>query len=359
MQILTRNYVEGGSSLNVGVGGKWKASVVNASTGAEYFPFGDVFRPNLILNQGLRMLVSTPTDNFFYTPWSYLVYVAYIRAGGDGTAPAVTQTGLQGTQITGSWENTPGTVPFGVDSTTEGSRTMYKSIDFPLATATQTIREFAVKLSSNANGDNFAGTGLQTYSRFVTPDNTPIVVNVGQFLRVVYALKFVCPDIVSPVSVSATAGSFVLDGSLQQVGTYDRIFGRISGDPGWDYTASLNLRSRPGVYGDWPHSRACLLNSAAVSIQPTPNVQPTMTAAPGSVCLTTATKANVTDFSHTVSYLFPAFNPSADTSVGGILFWCRASNDLLNGYLLKFNTAQTKHANKALAITLQQNFGRV
>jgi len=363
MNILKRNYIEGEATVGASFGGTWKVAIVNASTGAVHHPFGDKFRHNLILNQGLDLFVGSAT---YYNDSSvggataaHLVStLSRAGVGTSTTAAANSQTGIQAgavyTQTATSGFNHSTT-----DDTGAGSRTFVRSYDFAPVASPVTYNEAVIEAQRQNIG------ALYAYSRFVFPSGVSLV--AGQFLRLSYALKITVPCIVTPINVTISNGGFTGDGTIKLVGTFNTIFGSLNsstavvGDNGYGWKNFLPFWNGNSTSGTGGNNRLAMLSSAADF--PAVGVAPSLALAtnsshvpPASITTGVYTAGSGT---RDASYLVAAGNPSATSTLGGLLLYTdSASNRLTSGYLWKFTTPQSKADTKALVLGMRVTITR-
>jgi len=358
--------VEADANISVGVGGVWKVSVVNASTGAEYFPFGDEFRPNLILNQGLDMLVGS-SSQWFQSTSGYsqqagtILAISTARCGTSSTAAAASQTGLQAATAATSVTTTPGFTCLSTRDTVSGFSTFTRSFDFDIVTSGVTLYEAAL----SADGTNSGGSGSRIFTRFVFPSPGVSLV-AGQFLRLVYSLKCSIPSTVTPITVTVNNGGFTGDGSVQAVGTFAELFGTLNSDG--TYVDSGWHGQKGYLPAGWASSslyaHAYMVSSAAsfpsVDTAASLSIVGSLISVAPNITSTTYSAGSGT---RDITYIFPANNPGSDTSIGGVLFnsasMTGTHSRLTDGWLWLFDSPQTKHATKSLVINLTTTLTRV
>lgn len=219
------------------VKGMWKLEVV-CPNGEIKKPFGDEWRPNLLMRRGLQQLVggldqhttiaslmnmamygnvvTSPTDRTFNS--GIVGGPAYASITNDS------QVGIFGYSSFSSVGAAGNTV---TDNLTTGSRTFQKTYDFLATPNPQTVKEILItdNVTSQARGSGLAAADI--LSRFVLPSPVPLA--QYQFLRLTYALQITIPAITAAgeINIDVQSGSFNGLGKLRCFGSFNNIFGRM------------------------------------------------------------------------------------------------------------------------------------
>jgi hypothetical protein len=229
------------------VKGMWKLEVV-CPNGEIKKPFGDEWRPNLLMRRGLQQLVgglagaldhqtsiaalmnmamygnviTSPTDRTFNS--GIAGSPAYASITND------TQVGIFGYSSFSSVGGAGNTV---TDNLNTGSRIFQKTYDFLATPNVQTVKEILI---TDHGATQTRGSGLpptvgygngDILSRFILP--SPVVLAQYQFLRLTYALQVTIPAITAAgeINIDVQSGSFNGLGKLRCFGSFNNIFGRM------------------------------------------------------------------------------------------------------------------------------------
>lgn len=346
------------------VKGMWKLEVV-CPNGEIKKPFGDEWRPNLLMRRGLQQLVggldqhtsiaslmnmamygnviSSPTDRTFNS--GIVGSPAYTSITND------TQVGIFGHSSFSSVGGAGNTV---TDDLNTGSRTFQKTYDFLATPNVQTVKEILI---TDHGLTQSRGTGLPTtvawgsgdmLSRFILP--SPVVLAQYQFLRLTYALQVTIPAITAAgeINIDVQSGSFNGLGKLRCFGSFNNIFGSMDANGS---TLAAQIRNGCGGTNEANRSAKALAwsmvgnrtgatlvpggDSAGTSQVPLPtvgdNLSSTYTKQPGSEHVyTDGAGGSTTDlglsngnlsWTRGATLLFPATNPNlSDQYIGGITF---------------------------------------
>lgn len=347
--------------------GEWRLQIVNSSTGKSIFPFGGEMRENTILNVGKHAIagIDSPAFGKSQTDKTCLAELlagnAYV--GTDATPSTASQTGIIGTSYQ-SLQTTPGYV-FTTENTSDSmGRTFKVSWDFNPVASPVSLNEACIESSST-----YCQTAFK-FSRFVFP--ATVTLDTGQFIRLEYALTVKIDAFVNPIRIEMSSGDFIGDGYLKLVGTYNDIFGAISGTG-----PSAVTVTRPADYpgrGCLPIHRApssgityagaCMVISTINPLLPV--VFPTVGVGPNiSMIGSRITQADRAvpiaydsgSFTRSCRYTFIAGNPYADTDIGGIMFSSQGSSGttyLNYGWLWAFDALQVKSSVKSISVVLNQ-----
>jgi hypothetical protein len=290
-------------------------------------PFGDNWIPNLVLNQGLDLMI-TGTD--------CTGLMTFGRIGSGTTTPTVSDTSLANqlkvtSTILGSGNGT-------TNDTVNGAATHTKVYEFAAESATVTYNELGVGSAQSTN----LGT------RALFPSG--VVCNNGDNMRLTYSLTFSIPSIVSPVTISLSAvNGFNVSGTLKTVGTFQNLFAALAAGGG----------SSGG--GTWPSlfngsAGVGILGSAPTTF-PTVNTALSYTSLGSNVTGSQGSYTNGT-FTRNCTFQWVPSNPSATVSnVNDILIcWTGAPGN--HGHLLLLNSPQTKANTNTLTITLSSSVAR-
>ena len=385
------------------VKGMWKLEVV-CPNGEIKKPFGDEWRPNLLMRRGLQQLVGgldghstiaslmnmAQYGNVVLSPTDRTFRSGIVNTTNYSSITNDTQSGLFGHS---SFSSVGAAGNIITDNFTTGSRTFQKTYDFLATPNAQTVTE--ILITDNPNNQT-RGAGLlaaDMLSRFVLPSPVPLA--QYQFLRLTYALQITIPALTAAgeINIDVQSGSFNGLGKLRCIGTFNNIFGNmdVNGNP-------ISAASRnPKACGFSVNDRAritpwCLVSqgttcaslvaggdSSGTGQIPFPSVNAgigtSQTIQPSSNHVTTAgAGGSVTDlglsngnlsWTRGATLLFPATNPNLpDQYIGGIVFGsfdtsCMSDTNFdYAGWYWRFTDAggaprgQLKDINFALAVNI-------
>lgn len=389
--------------------GMWKIEVV-CPNGEIKKPFGDEWRPNLLMRRGLEQLSGGVSSfstiaqlmntaqygNVTLSPTDRTYNNGLVNAGYNGIQND-TQNGIFGYS---SFSSVGGAGNIVTDNLNTGSRTFQKTYDFLATPNQQTVKEILI---TDWGGDNSRGTGRidsNMLSRFILP--SPLVLAQYQFLRLTYALQVTIPAITpaGEINIDVQSGSFNGLGRLRLIGLFNDIFGSMNttGQP-----VAASLRNSCGEsYADkrLPWCIACASGSGRTfaTLVPGGDISGTAqfdfpavnTLVPNTLVRQTGSEYVTTDgaggsvvdlglsngnlsWTRGATLLFPATNPNLpDQYIGGIIFSTRSSggscagvlpsapNFDRSGWYWRFIDAsgnkrgQLKDINFALAVNVQQ-----
>lgn len=340
--------------------GKWRVQVVDKNTNKSEYPLGKEFRDNTILNNGRHAIAGavTPALGGLYSMKTCLADLMAGKAyvGTDATPAVATQTGIIGISFT-SLQTTPQFVS--TTSNLSNGRIFTTSWDFDAVLSDVNLWEACIE-SGNCT-TNFI------FSRFVFP--AVVALEAGQFIRLEYALTVKMEAITTPIPISLTSGSFDGTGFFGPVGTFDNLFGAISGTgvvtvtrPASQYgRGCLPIHYAPG--SSVTYAGACMvlstINALDPVVFPAVGVGPNISLATGSTRITQADRAipityDSAGFTRSCKYTFIAGNPFATTNIGGIMFSSQETTYLQYGWLWAFNSLQSKDALKSISVILNQ-----
>ncbi len=366
---------------NLHLGGKWRVSVVDANTGKEKLPFGDELRDNLILDQGKHALAGSSTigqqfGNFNTTQTCLADLMAGTALIGTSPTPATAgNTGLLGATTFSSTTTTSG-YTCTTTNVPQGDGVIFaRSWDFaPVSTAID-IWEAAIR----ANTSSASGIYDFVFTRFVLPG--VLSLEPGQFVRLEYILTIRISAIVNAIPISLGSGSFDGTGSLKLFGSFDNIFGRITGagtvtvtrpnrNPGRGYfpihraaangityaaasmVANSSNENNPIVFPATNTTPATFLALAKDSV---PNNSTRITETSTTAGFARVLEYNPATFTRSCVYTFAAGNPFGNAKVGGIFFNSYTSATTFDyGWLWAFNAVQTKSGFNAISVTFNQ-----
>jgi hypothetical protein len=207
---------------------------------------------NLITNIGIDRIF-----NFAATtsavPFAELAIFA--RIGTGNTAASVNDTALQTqTASSNTFVTSAGACGTTVN-TAEGSATHKRTFQFAAAGGSSTINEVGMGWT--------ASTASTLFSRIVL--NTPISLNTGDILYVIYTLKIIFDQIANASAVNLTTGTFALVGDLKITGAIVRLLGNVLSTGAQETTVgnrpchvltgfngSANVRMRTGTNTAFP-----------------------------------------------------------------------------------------------------------
>lgn len=292
--------------------GKYKVEVV-APDGSVTYPLGNKFHKNLVLNSGLDMMFNGLSPGNSYRDHSFLGLMSYARIGSDNTTPAAAQS-LLGNQLnaTGSFRDAVGANSITMNTST-GVVSFQRTFEFAPEVANVNYNEVGVS--------NDPGLSISLFSRALF--GSTVTVLTGSNMRLTYILDVTIPLIVTPASVSVSAGAFNGEGDIRLVGTQAGLFGTINqngtaGTPG----ASPLLRGRVPATSDLVESAAYLLQNSAFPTVGSALV-PTYCGTNASDSISNAATGTYTlsSYQKDLTFTFPTGRPVADVSnVRSILF---------------------------------------
>lgn len=324
------------AELSTKLEGRFRLEVVGAD-GSVRYPLGHGWHKNLILNSGKDLFFTLSSGNLGSLPR----LMDWCRAGTGTTAAAVTDTVLQAQVKSSNTYNTGAGNNGTVDDLVLGKRTFKRTYEFSSETGTVNYGELGI---SNASSGNL-------FSRIVI---TPVAVNSGENLRVVYELTVSVPQIITASSTSGTSGTFNVEGDMKFVGPFGSIFPNIAANGTSSDTFRSNiLNGWAGTYSLGGPSRTLgLALRTSVAFPAVNNV----IAATGSFLASEATAANVNNsayvsgsFEKTSSWTLLASNPGTTvTTIGTVTLTVNDNSSFPNvhstnyGIQVNLDSNQTK-----------------
>jgi hypothetical protein len=284
-QILKKTTAEALLDQAVGVKGRYRIEVVSPERGTSYFPFGEGFRDNAILDAGLNAMAAGfaggvhETGNAFYDGARLTNYIGKQAVAMYGSSDNPTVGGMTdlvaklaetGTSQSGDSLAEP---VRGGDTLAEsffvsdesqisgsGSITFTSTYDFYPVMAPTTVREAGFRTKGRtmstdnvvfADPSDISQAKGVMFSRFVLP--TAVTLNTTQFLRITYAFTINIPALITPQPITLSSGDFDASGSLRLVGTYASLFGTIDFSTGEANTptspaGTIMYNSSPDLY---------------------------------------------------------------------------------------------------------------
>lgn len=348
------------------VKGMWKLEVV-CPNGEIKKPFGDEWRPNLLMRRGLQQLVggldhhNTIASLMNMAQYGNVLTSPTDRTFNSGTVGSPAYTSIMNDTQVGifghsSFSSVGGAGNIVSDNLSIGSRTFQKTYDFLAVPNAQTVREILITDTANVQT---RGTGFlagDILSRFILPGNG-VPLAQYQFLRLTYALQVTIPAITQDgeINIDVQSGSFNGLGRLRCFGSFNNIFGRMGTD-GTPLSAQVrnacggnpaNETMRDGKILPW-----CLVGARTcgtlvpggidgTSQVPLPTVGQDLASnfskqAGSDSVFTDGAGGSITDlglsnsnlsWTRGATLLFPATNPNlTDQYIGGIMFTSLAPN---------------------------------
>jgi hypothetical protein len=365
MNILQKKFTEVEINSETQAAGRWRVEVVDLNRGSSYFPFGDKFRKNLIVNNGLDIMMGRSSSGGTYdtTNFNYIVpnFFNEARYSTDTNAPANANTTLgTGQSATASSSTALSAACSTSDNTSAGSRTYTRVFDLPVVSGETTIYTCGVFSDSDS-----------LFSRFLLPSALTLL--AGQFIRLTYVFTISVAAIVSGIAVSSTSGSFNGTGSIKLVGTFQNIFGDMLDTGLPSYTSTYH---RAGGYlpnGSSPTRSNCGWAQLVPSSIAFPSVNSNISFTRVGNTIKDAPDISMGAYSlgsgsQQITYIFTPLNPPVTTDIGGIFF--STSNIAQNaggftaptsnyfGWYWKFDNPQSKNSNYSLAVSLTQSVSR-
>jgi len=361
--ITERKFIELGAEVPTTIGGEYKVSIVDTNRGnVEFFPFGDTWHKNLILNRGLESFIvpyyvgiwgnrpPSLSKIFFTNSGNGIFWGA--STGTSAAAVVATQTGLQGTLRQTSTTNVVGS-GLTIDDMVTGSRSMQVATQFAATAVRITDINEAV-----INSAFISSQSATPFSRFVFPST--ITLEIGQYLIITYRITGSIPSIVTDIPVSVSSNGFDASGTIRTVGTYDNLFGGIDANGGSGIMGSCYpyVTSNYPSYTNVAYSGTSYMLSATAAFPAAGSALSTSAVGTG-VSMTASGNLYATPYvsgskQSTINLMFPAGNPAATTNIGGILL--NGTNGTSYGTMWKFNTPQAKDAGKVLVASLTYSF---
>jgi hypothetical protein len=232
------------ANLDTKLDGRFKIAVVKAD-GTERFPIGKGYHKNLILNSGLDLFFThyTQYSPAFNTAPSFSTELsANCRIGTGTTAVSPTDVALVNPVRWQSAYNEAIGVPGGgnacqtIYDLVAGSCTHRRTYDYPTEVGTVIYTELGIAPLQTGN----------LFSRIVI---SPVTVNAGEQLRVVYELTITIAQYITPTAASGSSGTFDCAGNLKFVGQLASLFGAIGTDGlrvnGWKNSIINGFASNP------------------------------------------------------------------------------------------------------------------
>ncbi len=368
--------------------GEWKVEIVNKKNNNTYYPFGNCFYKNLLLDVGIVELlhanyhreheVDISSGRSLYNFQTIPVFLKGGAAIGSGTSiPKINDTGLESIKQTSTRllsshrEHHCKTI----DNLEKGSRSYIRVFDFDTFNMDTVINEAG--LYSDILGGKY-------YSRFLFPEE--IYLTVDEYIRLIYRFTVRIKAISTPILVSGHLNNgFNPDGEIKLVGRFDDIFGAMNslGDP-------IITRGDSALSCTVPFCERFPINNLELDTW----VEPTaywvhgdidFPAANASLVIETAGRRLLSDswqnenevilsafnennLYRDCTYIFNKDNPgsSGGDMVGGILFTnmimsssiAKVRENTWAGWYLKFNVPQLKSAMNKITITIRSSIPR-
>lgn len=170
---------------------------------------------NLILNTGIDRIYAASSIGSPWVDFGGGTMLTFARVGTGSTAVTAADTALATQTASTSTQITSGASRGITYNNAEGSAVFKRTYQFAAASGSSTIREVGIGWT--------ASTASTLFSRIVL--NTPISLNTGDVLFVVYNLKVIYDQIVNSTEVNLTTGTFAMVGDLKITGTLLDLFG--------------------------------------------------------------------------------------------------------------------------------------
>jgi hypothetical protein len=372
MNILVKQFQEFYKEPQTKVCGKWNISILDRN-GNESFPFGKEMKKNLILNQGLDLLIA---GKYYgeYSIFNWNTIPSFLIGGavyGNGLLPA-NESDISLTNEIAETSIINDDSCSITDNYTNGTRTYRKVYDFP----TIEIGDPNTQISEVGLFSNWRNNKT-LFSKFLLP--RVLRLDYGQWIRLFYDFTIGSDMIVTPNNINLSSGSFNASGLMKLCGRFDDIFG------------SFDANGNPViVFGDSPRASFIPFYEnfcAEISTCQTECFGTAYLLAPGisnfndtntkiisewignrlEKNLNTINPSEYIDgnFYRDIEYIFDYNNPIYNELTEGILFTVLRGSDTsprqntIDGWLWKFNNGQIKQSSKKIVIGLRQSINRI
>jgi len=371
MNILVSNYKEIFNNPQTKIGGKWNISIVSKEH--EIFPFGKEMKNNLILDQGLDLLIA---GKYYkqYSVFNWNTIPSFLIGGavyGDGNlAPQNSDTSLYNETSETRIVNDDSCSA--TDDFVNGTRTFRKVYDFPVIQNGDTnieVKEIGI-FSDWKNPKTL-------FSKFLLPKTIKIA--VGQWIRLFYDFTIGSDMIVNPLNINLSSGTFNANGELKLCGRFDDIFGNFdnNGNPVIVYGDSPRSSFIPFYESFCAEHESCQTEIFGTAYLFSPGIlnfnsinSPIISEWIGQRLEEKNNSINpsiYSDGSHfrDIEYIFDYENPIYNELSQGILFTVLRGADssprqnTVDGWLWKFNNNQIKQSSKKIVIMLRQSITRI